>query len=68
MMRDDKWEVLLTEVFSFCSEHDIPILNMNEIFVLGVRPRLNAPQITNLHHYRVDLFFEVIDLQLQELA
>ena len=29
-------------------------------------PRRNAPQITNLHHYRVDLFFEVIDLQLQE--
>ena len=67
MMRDDKWEVLLTEVSSFCSEHDIPILNMNEIFVLGVRPRLNAPQITNLHHYCVDLFFEVIYLQLQEL-
>ena len=67
MMRDDKWEVLLTEVSSFCSEHDIPILNMNEIFVLGVRPRLNALQITNLHHYCVDLFFEVIYLQLQEL-
>ena len=29
-------------------------------------PRCNAPQITNLHHYRVDLFFEVIDFQLQE--
>ncbi|XP_075664926.1 uncharacterized protein LOC142634501 [Castanea sativa] len=40
---------------------------MEEIFVVGVRPRHNAPQITNLHHYRVDLFFEVIDLQLQEL-
>nr|XP_023908720.1 zinc finger MYM-type protein 1-like [Quercus suber] len=49
------------------SKHDIPILNMEEIFVVGVRPRHNAPQITNLHHYRVDLFFEVIDLQLQEL-
>ena len=27
----------------------------------------NAPQIIYLHHYHVDLFFEVIDLQLQEL-
>ena len=43
------------------------MLNMEEIFVVGVKPRRNAPQITNLHHYRVDLFFEVIDLQLQEL-
>ncbi|KAL4594939.1 hypothetical protein ACB092_12G055100 [Castanea dentata] len=67
MMRDDEWEALLTEVSTFCSKHDIPILNMEEIFVVGVRPRRNAPQITNLLHYRVDLFFEVIDLQLQEL-
>ena len=67
MMRDDEWEALLTEVSTFCSKHDIPILNMEEIFVVGVRPRRNTPQITNSHHYRVDLFFEVIDLQLQEL-
>ena len=67
MMKDNEWETLLTEVSSFCSKHDIPILIMDEIFVVGVRPRRNVPQITNLHHYRVDLFFEVIDLQLQEL-
>ena len=67
MMRDDECEALLTEVSTFCSKHGIPILNMEEIFVVGVRPRRNAPQISNLHHYRVDLFFEVIDLQLQEL-
>ncbi|XP_075634009.1 uncharacterized protein LOC142606583 [Castanea sativa] len=66
MMRDDEWEALLTEVSTFCSKHDIPILNMEEIFVVGVRPRRNTPQITNLHHYCVDLFFKVIDLQLQE--
>ena len=64
MMRDDEWEALLTEVSTFCRKNDIPILNMEEIFVVGVRPRRNAPQITNLHHYRVDLFSEVIDLQL----
>ncbi|KAL4600720.1 hypothetical protein ACB092_11G218600 [Castanea dentata] len=51
MMRDDEWKALLTEVSTF----------------FGVRSRRNALQITNLHHYRVDLFFEVIDLQLQEL-
>ena len=26
-----------------------------------------APQVTNLHHYRVENFLSVIDLQLQEL-
>ena len=62
MMRDYEWKALLTKVSSFCSKHDIPILNMDEIFVVVVRLRRNTPQITNLHHYRVDLFFEVIDL------
>ena len=67
MMRDDEWEALYIEVSSFCSKHEIPILNKDEIFVVGVKPRHNTPQITNLHHYRVNLFFEVIDLQFQEL-
>ena len=30
MMRDDEWEALLTEVSTFCSKHDIPILNMEK--------------------------------------
>ncbi|KAL4626448.1 hypothetical protein ACB092_05G096900 [Castanea dentata] len=34
VMRDDEWTSLLTEVSSFCATHDIPILNMDEIFVL----------------------------------
>ena len=38
MMRVDEWEALLTEVSTCCSKHDIPILNMKEIFVVGVRP------------------------------
>ncbi|XP_021839078.2 uncharacterized protein [Spinacia oleracea] len=29
--------------------------------------RGNGPQVTNLHHFRVDVFLSVIDLQLQEL-
>ena len=52
---------------SFCTTHDIPILNMNEIFVVNGRPRRNIQQNTNLHHYRIKLFYTVIDLQLQEL-
>ncbi|XP_075649812.1 uncharacterized protein LOC142620306 [Castanea sativa] len=31
------------------------------------RPRRNTQQNTNLHHYRVELFYTVIDMQLQEL-
>ena len=66
-MKDDKWKSLLTEVSSFCTTHDIPILNMDEIYVVSGRPQRNTQQSTNLHHYRVKLFYTVIDLQLQVL-
>ena len=40
---------------------------MNEIFVISGRLRCNTQQNTNLHHYCVELFYIVIDLQLQGL-
>ena len=46
---------------SFCTTHDIPILNMDEIFKVSGRSRCNTQQNTNLHHYRVKLFYTVID-------
>ena len=52
VMKDDEWKSLLTEVSSFCTTHDIPILIMDEIFVVSGRPRRNTQQNTNLHHYR----------------
>ena len=66
-MRDDEWKSLLIEVSSFCNTHDISILNMDEPFVVSGRPRRNTQQNTNLHHYRVELFYTVIDIKLQEL-
>ena len=47
--------------------HDISILNMDETFVVSGRPRRNTQQNTNLYHYRVELFYIVIDMQLYEL-
>ncbi|KAM3760156.1 hypothetical protein ACB098_01G172700 [Castanea mollissima] len=35
--------------------------------IMSGRPRRNTQQNTNLHHYRVELFYTVIDMQLQEL-
>ena len=52
----------------FFDKHDIPILNMDEIFVVGGRPQRQTPKITNLHHFHVELFYTVIDMQLQELS
>ena len=38
MMRDNEQGSLYTEVLLFCDKHDIPIPNMDEIFVVGGRP------------------------------
>ena len=40
---------------------------MDEIFVAARRPCRKTPQITNLHYYRVELFYTVIYMQLQKL-
>ena len=64
VMREDEWESLLTEISSFCTTHDISILNMDETFVVSGS---NTQQKTNLHHYHVELLYTVIDMQLQEL-
>ena len=67
VMRDDVWASLLAEVSLFCTSHDIPILDMKAIFVVSGRPRRNTQQNTNLHYYCVELFYTVIDMQLQDL-
>ena len=67
VMREHEWESFLTEVSYFCTTHDISVLNMDETFVVCGRSRRNTQQKTNLHHYRVELFYTIIDMQLQEL-
>ncbi|XP_034229325.1 uncharacterized protein LOC117638296 [Prunus dulcis] len=66
-MRNNGFDALVDEVFSFCDKHHIEVLNVDEAFVLPGRSRRNAPIKTNHHHYRVELFIYVIDQQLTEL-
>ena len=67
MMRDNGWSFLLDQVSYFCERHNIDIPSMNDTFLTRGRPRCKAHEITNLHHYQVELFYVVIDMQLQEL-
>ncbi|KAH9792978.1 TTF-type domain-containing protein [Citrus sinensis] len=52
---------------SFCLKHDIDVPNMNDIFLPWGRSRRKARKISNMHYFQVELFFAVLDLQLQEL-
>ncbi|XXG68310.1 hypothetical protein AAC387_Pa06g1426 [Persea americana] len=66
MMRDDGWDSLLSEVHSFCDKYEIIIPNMDDLFVDRKRSRREV-EVTNLHHFRVEIFYATIDMQLQEL-
>ncbi|KAM5552412.1 zinc finger MYM-type protein 1-like [Rosa sericea] len=66
-MRESGWDSLLTQITLFCEKHSIKVPNMDECFAAQGKSKRNAQVITNLHHYRVQLFYTVIDNQLQEL-
>jgi hypothetical protein len=65
VMREDGWNSLFEEVSKFCAKNNIVVPNMDELY----QPRLRqkAQGMKNLHHYRVELYYTVIDMQLQEL-
>ncbi|XP_057495707.1 uncharacterized protein LOC130780711 [Actinidia eriantha] len=51
----------------FCDKHEIIIPNMDDLFVVRGRSCRNAQETTHLHHYHVELFYTVVDIQFQEL-
>ncbi|KAI0513372.1 hypothetical protein KFK09_009389 [Dendrobium nobile] len=67
MMRENEWVPLLEEVSRFCNVFEIEVPNMDSKFKPRGRSVRKCKEITNFHHYRVDLFYAVIDMQLQEL-
>ncbi|KAM2342714.1 hypothetical protein ACFX1X_015079 [Malus domestica] len=67
MRNDEKFDLLVDKVSSFCVEHEIEAPNMDDLYVIQGKSLRKAPRKTNHHHYKVELFFEVIDFQLIEL-
>jgi len=66
-LRDNGWDSLFGQVSTFCTKHDIDVLDMDDLFLIPGRSRRKAREIINLHQYRVELFYVVLDMQLQEL-
>jgi hypothetical protein len=60
-MRENGWDNLFYEVQQFCNDKSIPVPNMfDEIPVRG-RSRREGFTVTNLHHYRAEIFYVVVD-------
>ncbi|ESR45540.1 TTF-type domain-containing protein [Citrus sinensis] len=66
-MRQSGWNSLIAEVTFFGVKHDIDVPIMDDMFVDRGRSRRKAQEITNLHRYRVELYYVVLDMQLQEI-
>ncbi|XP_070031888.1 uncharacterized protein [Nicotiana tomentosiformis] len=65
-MREEEWDSLMEEVCSFCGKHDIVIPNMDEDYVIG-KSKYKRSEVSYLHHFCMEVFYDVIDLELQEL-
>nr|XP_016512636.1 PREDICTED: uncharacterized protein LOC107829688 [Nicotiana tabacum] len=66
-LRVDGWDPLKDKVSIFCIKHDILIPNFDEPNANYGISRRKVVNHTTLDHYRVDVFFKIIDWQLQEL-
>ncbi|XP_052209297.1 uncharacterized protein LOC127812808 [Diospyros lotus] len=67
VMRDNEWDLFLKAMVSFCEKQNIDVPDMDGVFIRRGRSRRNTEEMTNLHHFHVDLFYAIIDMQLQEL-
>ncbi|XP_039142341.1 uncharacterized protein LOC120279471 [Dioscorea cayenensis subsp. rotundata] len=65
--KETGWEEFLGEVTSFCKENSINVPNMEDNMLIRGRSRRERQFITHFHHYRVEIFCEVIDLISQEM-
>ncbi|PIN06946.1 hypothetical protein CDL12_20489 [Handroanthus impetiginosus] len=65
--RDTGWDSLIDDVSAFCIKHDIEIPRFDSFYVFRGKSRQKVVEYTVLHHYRVEVFYKVIDWQLQEL-
>ena len=65
--RLDGFDSPLKDVTSFCDEHEIEVVNMKEEYV-DPKYRRRKTNITNRHHYVVNNFNTVLDMQIQEFG
>ncbi|CAN1750396.1 Zinc finger MYM-type protein 1 [Linum perenne] len=66
-LRDSGWDTLFQETIKFCIEESIEVPNSNDIYVRRGKSKRIRERVTCLHHFRVEVFYTVIDMKLQEI-
>ena len=68
-MRDERWDSDMDKVTYFAVKYGVEVPNIQANYLVP-RKRMyrgKSLQVTNFHHFRVEVFLSVIDLQLQDL-
>ncbi|XP_019085803.1 PREDICTED: uncharacterized protein LOC109126575 [Camelina sativa] len=65
LFRDDGWNSLMMKVSAFCEKHELETVEMEADFVDSKRRRKKTG-VSNMHHYKVNCLYAVLDIQLQE--
>ncbi|XP_042396749.1 zinc finger MYM-type protein 1-like [Zingiber officinale] len=66
-LRDSRWNILLEDVKKFCNTHSIEIINMTDNINIRNRLKRDRKNVNFYHYYHVEIFFEVIDIILEEM-
>jgi hypothetical protein len=68
-MRNEGWEELISKVIQVCNKHDIDVPDMDAPYAQRNKARQlsSTSSVSNLHHFKNDCLFSVLDLQLHEL-
>ncbi|XP_042032225.1 uncharacterized protein LOC121778900 [Salvia splendens] len=61
------WDDFLQEMEAFCRANEIDVPNMDKIVPRRIRMKNDGQSITNYHYYRVEIFYQVVDLISQEM-
>ncbi|XP_058772135.1 uncharacterized protein LOC131645966 [Vicia villosa] len=59
-LRENGWDDLFIDVQEFCVAQSIPVPNMDEEIPVRGRSRREGRTVTNLHHYRAEIFYVAI--------
>ncbi|XP_058745909.1 uncharacterized protein LOC131618764 [Vicia villosa] len=60
-LRESGWDDLFIDVQEFCFAQSISVPNMDEEIPIRGRSRREGRIVTNLHHYRAEIFYVAID-------
>lgn len=67
-LRDNGWDALFEDVKKFCAANEILVPNMDEHIPSMGHSRLSGITVSQLHYYRVQIFFAAIDSIRTEMA